>query len=267
MPRVDRIQLSRLVAWCAIYLGLIGCDKINTREPDLALSKIAANLPMEPSPPGETAICASLPSTASGIITIQESQASRSVIMVFRYEEGTDTSGNQVYDLKNLHIQTSPKQIGWHARLEEEMENWGGVVRTESKPGQYPTLSIKNYLSAAKNDSSELAPFKEIIATSLGGLHTLRQWCAATSGAQSNKPLKLNLDLPGSPEIELQPKSPTSANFKSGDARFALTSTQQGTQWVGRYSQPQNDTPKTSTHDKQIIFRIFTDPGANSDSE
>jgi len=170
----------------------------------------------------------------------------RSLTLALRYNHLKTEKLPERYSLKSLHIQTQPKQIGWHARLEEEIETWEGLVKVSADPEQKSSISVGSPSSNQEKRTSELEAFQDVIAMALGCLNTLEKWCGSNPKAEANTPFTIL--LPNSKAVTLQIGSPRSIRAQVGEIGFSVTASDQGIQWIGT-------TPNSSTG-KVIIFRL-----------
>ena len=247
---------------CVVALS---CDKAISRATDPMLPRVAASITTGSAGvhPKQQPLCDSLPSDKTGAMAIQELSGERSLTLVYRFDIEQKPEGSELYSVRSVFIETSPKQIAWHARLEEEIESWEGEIRTDDGTNDVAKLSIAAATPAPGGGAGALDNFRRAIAYSMGCLHTLRQWCSRTGEEGANPVVALALNLPGSPKIELRSQNATTADVTiNSTSRFELTATQQGAEWtqVSPSEPRQPPAPKSDSVQARgkTIFRLLS---------
>jgi len=251
---------TRVLMGVVVALALWGCERTDSRVADPELVQFIETIKPSPAQSQDTAICAALPTNPGGVIVIQEITENRSVVLAFRYGEDEATDGAMRYTVKSLQIRTSPSQISWNIRLEEEMENWVATVTPDKQPErttpvpQEPILSIEDESPGLAKERTDLNIFKNAIATALGSLHMLKAWCESKKAGQGENPARLHLDLPGKPSLVLQTQN-ADVRIISGDTHLTFSPIIGGVQAV-RSHPPKKASDTINKH--QVILTVLS---------
>ena len=227
-----------LIFFMLVTPALLACEKADSRSADAELASLSQNLKSQAWETETSGICDTLPKGSQGFLSLQEIKPEHTLTMVFRYEAEEREKQNRIA-LKAVAIVTRPKQVAWHARLEEEIESWDGVIDSKGNSDQIASLTVGQGPELKGPQAAELKVFLRAVETTLGALQTLKSWCGSTKQESAGKST-IELKLSNDRVLKLEVGENKAAHLSDGEARFTVGAAKQGIQWLS-----ESDAPKT----------------------
>jgi len=225
-----------LIFFMLITPALLACEKADSRSADAELASLSQSLKSQAWETDTSGICETLPKGNQGFLSLQEIKPEHTLTMAFRYEAQETEKQNRIA-LKSVAIVTTPKQVAWHARLEEEIESWDGVINSTGDSNQIASLTVGQGPELKGPQAAELKVFLRAVETTLGALQTLKSWCGSTEKESTGKST-IELKLSSDRVLKLEFGENKVAHLSDGKARFSVGVAEKGIQWLSESEAP-----------------------------